>query len=131
MKSDQLAKLMQKSSGLPYSEEIIKRMISVDVKGKKEAAIPVFEVTVTSKRADIIPILIKSFVESLNELLSQNQMVSTEKLVDFLAKELGDNNAKLAQIDEQILMSGSNTNKAALRDVKKLLRISNHSETTC
>ena len=120
MKSDQLAKLMQKSSGLPYSEEIIKRMISVDVKGKKEAAIPVFEVTVTSKRADIIPILIKSFVESLNELLSQNQMVSTEKLVDFLAKELGDNNAKLAQIDEQILMSGSNTNKAALRDVKKI-----------
>jgi capsular exopolysaccharide synthesis family protein len=120
MKSDQLAKLIQKNSGLPYSTAIIKRMIKVETTGKKDAPIPIYELTITSKKADIMPILISSFVESLNELLMQNQMVSSGKLVGFLAKQLGDNNAKLGQIDQQILRSGTGTNKAALRDVNKL-----------
>jgi Mrp family chromosome partitioning ATPase/uncharacterized protein involved in exopolysaccharide biosynthesis len=120
MKSDQLAKLIQKNSGLPYSTAIIKRMLKVEATGKKDAPIPIYELTVTSKRADIMPILIHSFVESLNDMLLQNQLVSSGKLVSFLTKQLGENNAKLSQIDQQILRNGAGTNKAALRDVNKL-----------
>ncbi|MEI6748936.1 MAG: AAA family ATPase [Bacteroidota bacterium] len=120
MKSDQLAKLIQKNSGLPYSIEIIKRMIAIEMTGKKDAPIPIYELTVTSKRADIMPAIIHSFVESLNDMLSQNQLISSGKLVAFLTKQLGDNNAKLSQIDQQILRSGAGTNQAALRDVSKI-----------
>jgi capsular exopolysaccharide synthesis family protein len=120
MKSDQLAKLIQKNSGLPYSTTIIKRMLKVEATGKKDAPVPIYELTVTSKRADLIPILIHSFVESLNDLLAQNQLVSSGKLVSFLSKQLNDNNSKLSQIDQQILRSGAGTNKAALKDVNKL-----------
>jgi capsular exopolysaccharide synthesis family protein len=120
MKSDQLAKLIRQNSGLPYSTAIIKRMIKVEATGKKDAPIPVYELTVTSKRADIVPIIIHSFVESLNDLLLQNQMISSAKLVSFLTKQLGDNNAKLSRIDQTILRSGAGANKAALHDVNKL-----------
>jgi Mrp family chromosome partitioning ATPase/uncharacterized protein involved in exopolysaccharide biosynthesis len=120
MKSDQLAKLIQTNSGLPYSTAIIKRMIKVEATGKKDAPIPIYELTVTAKRADIMPVLIHSFVESLNNLLLQNQLISSGKLVSFLTKQLADNNAKLSQIDQKILRSGAGSNKAALRDVNKL-----------
>lgn len=120
MKSDQLAKLILQNSGLPYSVPIIKRMIKVEATGKKDAPIPIYELTVTSKRADIMPVIIRSFVESLNELLAQNQMVSSGKLVSFLTKQLGDNNGKLSQIDQQILRSGAGSSKTAIRDVNKL-----------
>ena len=120
MKSDELAKLIQKNSGLPYSVAIIKRMIKVEATGKKDAPVPIYELTVTSKRADIMPVVIRSFVESLNELLGQNQLVSSGKLVSFLTKQLGDNNGKLGQIDQQILCSGAGTGKAAIKDMNKL-----------
>jgi capsular exopolysaccharide synthesis family protein len=119
MKSDQIAHLIQKNSGLPYSTEIIKRMFKVEMGGKKDAATPVYTLTVTSKKADIIPILIKSFVLSLNDLLFQNQVISSQKLVNFLAGQLNDNNNKLSEIDRQIMQSNGGK-YGSTRDTKKL-----------
>lgn len=119
MKSDQIARLIQKNSGLPYSTVIIKRMFKVEMTGKKDASTPIYTLTVTSKKADIIPILIKSFVVSLNDLLFQNQVISSQKLVNFLASQLADNNNKLSEIDHKIMLANGG-NYSNMHDVKKL-----------
>lgn len=119
MKSDQMARLIQKNSGLPYTTDIIKRMIKVEMEGKKDAETPIYALTITSKKADIIPVVIKAFVLSLNDLLYQNQVISSQKLVNFLATQLGDNNNKLGEIDRQIMISNGG-NYANMHDVTKL-----------
>jgi len=120
MKSDEVARLTLKNSGLPYNVEIIKQLISVEMVDKKDqSATPIFKVTITSKRNDIMPILIKAFVQSLNDILIKNQINNSDKLVTYLSKQLNENNNKLGQIDQDLLMDGTN-NPAKIQDINKL-----------
>lgn len=119
MKSDEMARLTLRNSGLPYNTAIIKRMFKVEMVDKKEQSTPVYKVTVTSKNNAIIPTLIKAYVQALNDILLKNQVNNSEKLVTFLARQLTENNIKLSQIDQRMLLDGA-SNPAMIRDIKKL-----------
>jgi len=119
MKSDEMARLTLRNSGLPYTTAIIKRMFKVELVDKKEQTNPVYKVTVTSKNNDIMPTLIKAYVQALNDLLAKNQVNNSEKLVTFLARQLAENNVKLGEIDQKMIVDGA-SNPAMVRDIKKL-----------
>lgn len=119
MKSDEMARLTLLNSGLPYNTAIIKRMFKVEMVDKKEQSTPVYKVTVTSKNNTIIPTLIKAYVQALNDILLKNQVNNSDKLVTFLARQLSENNVKLSQIDQRMLLDGA-SNPAMIRDIKKL-----------
>jgi len=119
MRSNEMAQLTLENSGLPYTTSIIRRMIQVDMKSVKGKTLPIFEVSVVSKRNDLIPILIKAFVKSLNDMLLRNQSQNSEQLVNFLGDQILENNRKLADIDRLIMMEQA-TNPAALRDLRKV-----------
>lgn len=119
MKSDEMARLTLKNSGLPYNTAIIKRMFKVEMVDKKEQTTPIYKVTVTSKKNDIIPTLINAYIKSLNDILLRNQLNNSEKLVAFLSNQLSENNSKLGEIDQQMLMAGA-ANPAMVRDINKL-----------
>jgi len=119
MKSDEMARLTLKNSGLPYTSAIMKRMFKVEMIDKKEQSTPIYKVTVTSKKNEIIPTLIKAYVQSLNDILAKNQISNSDKLVTFLARQLSENNIKLSEIDQQMLVDGA-SNPAMIRDIKKL-----------
>lgn len=119
MKSDEMARLTLRNSGLPYTTAIIKRMFKVEMVDKKEQSTPIYKVTVTSKKNDIIPTLIKAYVQALNDILAKNQLNNSDKLVTFLARQLTENNIKLSGIDQKMLIDGA-SNPAMVRDIKKL-----------
>jgi len=119
MKSDEMARLTLANSGLPYTTAIMKRMFKVEMVDKKEQTTPIYKVTVTSKKNDIIPTLIKAYVQALNDILAKNQISNSDKLVTFLARQLSENNIKLSAIDQQMMMDGA-SNPAMVRDIKKL-----------
>lgn len=120
MVSDEAARLTLEKSNLPLSVPIIKRMIAVEMKTSRDkTGPPVFEVTITSKRSELIPLLMSSFVDALNELLYKYQLENSEKLVEFLTKQLSDNNRKLGEIDRKILYEQS-SNPYLVRDITKL-----------
>lgn len=120
MNSEEVARLTLKNSGLPYNTAIIKRMFKVEMKDKKDNSnAPSYEVTITSKKSEIVPILIKSYIQALNDILLKNQVTNSEKLVSFLSNQLGDNNRKLSEIDLNIMMNSS-ANPGQLRDLKKV-----------
>jgi polysaccharide biosynthesis transport protein len=119
MRSNELAQLTLENSGLPYTTAIIRRMIHVDMKSVKGKTLPIFEVSVVSRRNDLIPILIKAFVKSLNDMLLRNQAQNSEQLVNFLSDQIQENNRKLSDIDRHIMMEQA-TNPAALRDLRKV-----------
>ncbi len=120
MKSNEIYNLTIKNSGLGYNIDVIKRLITVElVKNKdRDQMTNQFLVTITSKNNEIIPILIKSYVQSLNETLSKIQMSNSDKLITFLSKQLNENDSKLGEID--LDMNSNNNNPAKVRDITKL-----------
>lgn len=120
MNSEEVNRLTLKNSGLPYNTEIIKRMFKVEMKEKKDNTnAPSYEVTVISKKREIMPILIKAYLQSLNDILLKNQVNNSEKLVLFLTNQLNDNNRKLGEIDQSIMLNSA-SNPGELRDLKKI-----------
>ncbi len=106
MKSDEVTQLTLKNSGLPYNTAIIDRMIKVEMVEKKDKQIPTYKVTLTSKKSEIIPIIIKAYVQALNDILIKTQEQNSEKLVSFLNGQINDNTNKLNVIDNEILQKG-------------------------
>ncbi len=108
MKSNEVLKATRKNSGLDYSISQLKSMLFVGIIDKrKEDRIPVYLVSISSKDNEHIPILIRAYVKSLNELLLQNQITNSERLVVYLRDQINQNNQKLNQIDLSIMHSGS------------------------
>lgn len=108
MKSNEVLKATVKNSGLTYSVSQLKSMVQIGVIDKrKEDRIPVYLVSITSKFNDHIPLLIRAYVKSLNELLILNQVSNSERLVVYLRDQIGQNNNKLNQIDLSIMHSGA------------------------
>jgi len=108
MKSNEVLKATIKNSGLDYSINELKSMLFVGIIDKrKEDRIPVYLVSISSKENEHIPILIRAYVKSLNELLLQNQITNSERLVVYLRDQINQNNQKLNQIDISIMHSGA------------------------
>lgn len=108
MKSNEVLKSTIKNSGLTYSVSQLKSMMFIGVIDKrKEDRIPVYLVSITSKYNEHIPVLIRAYVKSLNELLLQNQITNSERLVVYLKDQINQNNQKLNQVDITIMHSGA------------------------
>lgn len=108
MKSNEVLKSTLQNSGLPYSISALRSMMFVGIIDKrKEDRIPVYLVSVTSKNNEHIPVLIRAYVKSLNELLLQNQITNAERLVVYLRDQINQNNQKLNQINLSIMHSGA------------------------
>ncbi|MFZ4726652.1 MAG: hypothetical protein ACOYMD_14555, partial [Paludibacter sp.] len=108
MKSNEVMNTTLKNSGLSYSTSQLKSMLFVGIIDKrKEDRIPVYLVSISSKFNEHIPILIRSYVKSLNELLLQNQINNSERLIVYLGSQINQNNQKLNQIDIQVRRSGA------------------------
>lgn len=120
MQSEEMARLTLKNSGLPYNTAIVKRLFKVEMDNKrKDDRVPSYKVTITSKDADIIPIMIKAYIQSLNDLLHRNQVNNSQKLISYLTDQLADNNKKLSVIDRKIL-GDENGNPGEIRDFNKI-----------
>jgi capsular exopolysaccharide synthesis family protein len=120
MTSNEVLTLTLKNSGLTYSLSDLKRMIQVNVFDKrKEDRIPVYVVQLSCTQREHIPIIIRAYVKSLNELLLQNQISNSERLIAYLTEQLGQNNQKLNEIDLSIIQSGAG-NGTQIIDFEKI-----------
>ena len=120
MVSNELLSMTIKNSGLSYSLSALKRMIQVNVFDKrKEDRIPVYLVQLSCTQREHIPLLIRAYVKSLNELLLQNQISNSERLIAYLTEQLGQNNQKLNEIDISIMQSGGG-NGSQIIDFEKI-----------
>lgn len=120
MRSNEVMKATIKNSGLPYSVTQLRGMMVVNIFDKrKEDRIPVYIVSIASSSRDHIPILIRAYVKSLNELLLQNQLTNSERLIVYLSDQIAQNNQKLNQIDLRILQTGS-SNGTEIIDFNKI-----------
>lgn len=120
MKSNEVFLSTIRNSGLGYTVSQLKSMILIGVIDKrKEDRIPVYYVSVTSKFNEHIPVLIRAYVKSLNELLLQNQVSNSERLIAYLNGQINQNNQKLNQIDLSI-MRGGTVGGAEIIDFEKI-----------
>lgn len=100
MTSNDLMQMTLENSGLPYSITQLKNIIRVGIIDKrKEDRIPVYFVSISTEEKLHIPILIRAYVKGLNQMLVQNQVQNSERLLLYLTEQLKQNNAKLNQID--------------------------------
>lgn len=107
MISYEIAKKTANYSGLSYSATQMRQMISVEMMDKKkEDRAPLYKVTVISTKAADIPIIIRSYLHALNDLLIKHQIGNSERLIGYLNAQIQDNNEKLDGIDQQILGGG-------------------------
>lgn len=103
MTSDEVMKIALKNSGLNYSPAAFKGMISVGLVDKrKEDRIPVFLVQISSTERDNIPVIIRAYIKALNELLIENQIQNSERLISYLIGQIKQNSLKLSQLDGEI-----------------------------
>lgn len=108
MRSNEVFLSTIRNSGLGYSVSQLKSMMVVGVIDKrKEDRIPVYYVSISSKFNEHIPVLIRAYVKALNELLVQNQISNSERLLLYLRDQINQNNQKLNQIDISIMRGGS------------------------
>lgn len=120
MKSGEIIRLTVKYLGLSYTAEEMKELINVEiVDKKKEDRVPAYKIFIKSPREQDNPLIIKAYIKALNELLLQNQISNSEKLVVYLKNQLEENSKKLNEIDKQVL-SNSSSNPSQLFDVSKL-----------
>ena len=124
MQSNEVIKMTSINSGLTYSLIDLKGMIQVGIVDKrKEDRIPLYIVRISTSQKEHIPIIIRAYVKSLNELLLQNQIHNSERLIVYLKDQISQNNQKLNQIDVSILNSGSgsgNGNGSQIIDFEKI-----------
>lgn len=121
MKSQELLEMTIKNTGLSYKVSDLRRMISVGLADKrKEDRIPVFLVQISAKKKDDIPIIIRGYIRALNDLLLQNQVHNSERLVSYLAGQINQNNLKLNQLDLKIVHEGGGVRNSEIVDFDKI-----------
>ncbi|MDD3079953.1 MAG: AAA family ATPase [Paludibacter sp.] len=121
MQSDEVMELTKKNSGLPYSASQLNRMILTGVVDKrKEDRIPVFLVQINSHYKEHIPILIRAYINALNDLLYQKQIRNSQNLIAYLTGQINQNNAKLIQLNVQIADDGGGTANNEIVDFDKI-----------
>lgn len=119
MRSDEIARAVALNTALPYSAATLRKMMKIEMAEVRGSIIPIFHVSVSSRNSTDIPIIINGFIISLNDLLIKNQIDNSERLIQFLSRQIEDNNKKLAAIDRQIL-AGGNDNSNTVRDFSKM-----------
>jgi len=108
MLSGEIARLTVLYSGLPYSQEEMRGLVAVEMADKKrEDRVPIYKVTVSSTRRNEIPLIIKAYLQALNELLLKHQVSNSERFIGFLTDQLNDNNNKLSGIDNELIGNSS------------------------
>nr|WP_321522402.1 AAA family ATPase [uncultured Macellibacteroides sp.] len=108
MLSGEIARMTVLHSGLSYSQEEMRRLIAVEMADKKrEDRVPIYKVTVSSTRPNEIPLIIKAYLQALNELLLKHQVSNSERFIGFLTDQLNDNNGKLSGIDNELIGNSS------------------------
>lgn len=121
MKSQELMEMTLKNAGLTYKVSDLRKMISVGLVDKrKEDRIPVFLVQISAKKKEDIPIVIRAYISALNDLLLQNQVHNSERLVSYLAGQINQNNLKLNQLDVQIVHEGGGAGNSEIVDFDKI-----------
>ena len=114
MESDDVFEIVKQSSGFTYTVPQLKQMFSVLVFNKrKEDRIPVFRVSIVSQNRKHIPILIRTYVLALNQMLIEHRIENSRNLITYLQDQINDKNAQLSQMNIK-LMSGAlegNTNE--------------------
>lgn len=120
MKSGEIIRQTVRFLGLSYTVEEMKEMINVEmVDKKKEDRVPAYKIFISSPHEQDKPLIIKAYIKALNELLLQNQISNSEKLVVYLRNQLDENSKKLSEIDKLVL-SNNTSNPSQLFDVSKL-----------
>lgn len=120
MQSTEIARLTLQRTGLPLTADQLKGAIKVDILDKKrEDRVPIFKVGITSAHPAEIPLIMSAYMESLNELLLKHQQSNSQRLIDFLTKQIADNNEKLNVLDKQVLSMAA-TRTGGMLDVDRL-----------
>lgn len=120
MQSTEIARLTLQRTGLPLTVDQLKGGIKVDILDKKrEDRVPIFKVGITSAHPAEIPLIMSAYMESLNELLLKHQQSNSQRLIDFLTKQIADNNEKLNVLDKQVLSMAA-TRTGGMLDVDRL-----------
>ena len=120
MQSTEIARLTLQRTGLPLTTDQLKGGIKVDILDKKrEDRVPIFKVGITSAHPAEIPLIMSAYMESLNELLLKHQQSNSQRLIDFLTKQIADNNEKLNVLDKQVLSMAA-TSSGGMLDVDRL-----------
>jgi capsular exopolysaccharide synthesis family protein len=120
MVSNEVLSMTLKNCGLTYTLSGLKSMIQVSVFDKrKEDRIPVYLVQLSCTQREHIPLLIRAYVKALNELLLQNQISNSERLIAYLTNQLGQNNQKLNEVDIELMQSGAG-NGTQIIDFEKI-----------
>lgn len=120
MQSTEIARLTLQRTGLPLTADQLKGAIKVDILDKKrEDRVPIFKVGITSAHPAEIPLIMSAYMESLNELLLKHQQSNSQRLIDFLTKQIADNNEKLNVLDKQVLSMAA-TSSGGMLDVDRL-----------
>lgn len=120
MQSTEIARLTLQRTGLPLTADQLKGNIKVDILDKKrEDRVPIFKVGITSAHPAEIPLIMSAYMESLNELLLKHQQSNSQRLIDFLTKQIADNNEKLNVLDKQVLSMAA-TSSGGMLDVDRL-----------
>ena len=120
MQSTEIARLTLQRTGLPLTADQLKGAIKVDILDKKrEDRVPIFKVEITSTHPAEIPLIMSAYMESLNELLLKHQQSNSQRLIDFLTKQIADNNEKLNVLDKQVLSMAA-TRTGGMLDVDRL-----------
>lgn len=120
MQSTEIARLTLQRTGLPLTADQLKGGIKVDILDKKrEDRVPIFKVGITSAHPAEIPLIMSAYMESLNELLLKHQQSNSQRLIDFLTKQIADNNEKLNVLDKQVLSMAA-TRTGGMLDVDRL-----------
>jgi capsular exopolysaccharide synthesis family protein len=121
MTSNEVMRLTLENSSLNYSVSQLKSMFFISVIDKrKEDRIPVYMVQITSTESAHLPILIRAYVKSLNDMLLRNQIQNSERLISYLTEQLNQNNQKLSQIDFEVLHLRSGGGDAQILDLDKV-----------
>ncbi|MFZ5942020.1 MAG: GumC family protein [Bacteroidota bacterium] len=119
MQSDEVARLTLRYSSLPLAPEALKQMIRVTLGGQKDLTSPVFIVSIRSTASNQIPVIIKAYVNALNDMLRKYETESTNQTIRYLSGMLEENHRKLEEIDRDILYKQS-SNPYLMRDIPKL-----------
>ncbi len=120
MQSTEIARLTLQRTGLPLTADQLKGAIKVDILDKKrEDRVPIFKVGITSAHPAEIPLIMSAYMESLNELLLKHQQSNSQRLIDFLTKQIAENNEKLNVLDKQVLSMAA-TRTGGMLDVDRL-----------
>jgi Mrp family chromosome partitioning ATPase/uncharacterized protein involved in exopolysaccharide biosynthesis len=118
MNSDEIMTMTFENAGIAEGDES-KPKISISLRKDKDRTLPIYEVSITAKDNLIIPLLIRSYVQALNDMLHKEQYSNFEQLVDYLSKQIEEKNNQISTVDRAIIAEQAK-NPTALRDLRKV-----------